>query len=166
MDTLSYGGGKRVEAFGSGGDDHLTGGAQIDLLAGGEGTDKLVGGKGGDEIYGDAGADVLNGVAGQRDDLQGGTGADTLLSSGHGDILIGCSSPLPRQNGVWGGDDPDQFKFTAAATGTAQKWRKRTTVSDRLMGPAEPHCTALSIEHEAMSVAFRRHSLLPLDDCL
>jgi transposase InsO family protein len=34
------------------------------------------------------------------------------------------------------------------------------------MGPAEPHSTVLSIEHEAMIVAFRRHSLLPLDDCL
>ena len=34
------------------------------------------------------------------------------------------------------------------------------------MGPAEPHSTVLSIEHEAMIVAFRRHSLLLLDDCL
>ena len=34
------------------------------------------------------------------------------------------------------------------------------------MGPAEPHSTVLSIEHEAMIVALRRHSLLPLDDCL
>ena len=49
---------------------------------------------------------------------------------------------------------------------TVQKWRKRTTVSDQPMGPAEPHSTVLSIEHEAMIVAFRRHSLLPLDDCL
>ena len=49
---------------------------------------------------------------------------------------------------------------------TVQKWRKRATVSDQPMGPAEPHSTVLSIEHEAMIVAFRRHSLLPLDDCL
>lgn len=34
------------------------------------------------------------------------------------------------------------------------------------MGPAEPHSTVLSIEQEAVIVAFRRHSLLPLDDCL
>jgi transposase InsO family protein len=49
---------------------------------------------------------------------------------------------------------------------TVQKWRKRTTVSDQPMGPSEPHSTVLSIEQEAMIVAFRRHSLLPLDDCL
>jgi transposase InsO family protein len=34
------------------------------------------------------------------------------------------------------------------------------------MGPAEPHSTTLSLEQEAMIVAFRRHTLLPLDDCL
>lgn len=49
---------------------------------------------------------------------------------------------------------------------TVQKWRKRTTVSDQPMGPSEPHSTVLSIEQEAMIVAFRRHNLLPLDDCL
>ena len=49
---------------------------------------------------------------------------------------------------------------------TVQKWRKRTSVSDLPMGPAEPHSTTLTLEHEAMIVAFRRHTLLPLDDCL
>ena len=34
------------------------------------------------------------------------------------------------------------------------------------MGPAEPHSTSLTLEQEAMIVAFRRHTLLPLDDCL
>jgi transposase InsO family protein len=34
------------------------------------------------------------------------------------------------------------------------------------MGPAEPHSTILSLEREAMIVAFRRHRLLPLDECL
>jgi transposase InsO family protein len=34
------------------------------------------------------------------------------------------------------------------------------------MGPAEPHSTVLTAEQEAMIVAFRRHTLLPLDDCL
>jgi transposase InsO family protein len=34
------------------------------------------------------------------------------------------------------------------------------------MGPKEPHSTILSLEQEAMIVAFRRHTLLPLDDCL
>ena len=47
-----------------------------------------------------------------------------------------------------------------------QKWRKRETTADMPMGPTEPHSTTLSLEQEAMIVAFRRHTLLPLDDCL
>ena len=34
------------------------------------------------------------------------------------------------------------------------------------MGPKTIHSTVLTIEEEAMVVAFRRHTLLPLDDCL
>src|SRR3712207_892849 len=49
---------------------------------------------------------------------------------------------------------------------TVQKWRKRQTVADARMGPKQPRSTVLSIEEEAMIVAFRRHTLLPLDDCL
>lgn len=33
-------------------------------------------------------------------------------------------------------------------------------------GPKEPSSTVLSIEEEAVIVAFRRYTLLPLDDCL
>ena len=33
-------------------------------------------------------------------------------------------------------------------------------------GPSEPRSTILSEAEEAMVVAFRRHTLLPLDDCL
>jgi transposase InsO family protein len=39
-------------------------------------------------------------------------------------------------------------------------------VSDVPTGPKEPRSTVLSIEDEAVVVAFRRHTLLPLDDCL
>ena len=49
---------------------------------------------------------------------------------------------------------------------TVQKWRKRQTVADERMGPKQPRSTVLSIEEEAVIVAFRRHTLLPLDDCL
>src|ERR671921_2084935 len=49
---------------------------------------------------------------------------------------------------------------------TVQKWRKRTTVADERMGPKQIRSTVLSIEEEAVVVAFRRHTLLPLDDCL
>jgi transposase InsO family protein len=49
---------------------------------------------------------------------------------------------------------------------TIAKWRKRTTVDDAPMGPHHPHSTVLTIEQEAMIVAFRKQTLLPLDDCL
>ena len=49
---------------------------------------------------------------------------------------------------------------------TVAKWRRRDSVEDTRMGPKEAHSTVLSIEEEAVIVAFRRHTLLPLDDCL
>src|SRR5215211_4444461 len=49
---------------------------------------------------------------------------------------------------------------------TVQKWRKRQTVTDERMGPKQPRSSVLSIEEEAIIVAFGRHTLLPLDDCL
>ena len=48
---------------------------------------------------------------------------------------------------------------------TVTRWRKRTSVSDCRTGPQEPRSTVLSAEDEAVVVAFRRHTLLPLDDC-
>jgi transposase-like protein len=49
---------------------------------------------------------------------------------------------------------------------TVAKWKRRTSVADVPTGPKEPRSTVLSIEDEAVVVAFRRHTLLPLDDCL
>jgi transposase-like protein len=49
---------------------------------------------------------------------------------------------------------------------TVAKWKKRTHVEDAPMGPKEVRSTVLTPEDEAMIVAFRRHTLLPLDDCL
>ena len=49
---------------------------------------------------------------------------------------------------------------------TVAKWRKRQSVEDQKTGPKEPRSTVLSETDEAMIVAFRRHTLLPLDDCL
>lgn len=48
---------------------------------------------------------------------------------------------------------------------TVAKWRKRSCVTDAPMGP-KPCSTVLTVEEEAMIVAFRKHTLLPLDDCL
>jgi hypothetical protein len=49
---------------------------------------------------------------------------------------------------------------------TVVKWRKRCSQADLPTGPKEPKSTVLTIEDEAIIVAFRRHTLLPLDDCL
>ena len=48
---------------------------------------------------------------------------------------------------------------------TVAKWKKRTSVADLPTGPREPHSTVLLVEEEAIIVAFRKHTLLPLDDC-
>ena len=40
------------------------------------------------------------------------------------------------------------------------------SVADRPTGPKAPKSTVLSVEDEAIVVAFRRHTLLPLDDCI
>ncbi len=49
---------------------------------------------------------------------------------------------------------------------TVAKWKKRSSVKDRSTGPKSPRSTVLLIEEEAIIVAFRKHTLLPLDDCL
>jgi hypothetical protein len=46
------------------------------------------------------------------------------------------------------------------------KWRKRAFVQDAPMGPKRVCSTALMAEKEAAVVAFRKLTLLPLDDCL
>ncbi len=49
---------------------------------------------------------------------------------------------------------------------TVAKWRRRAFVHDAAMGPKTPRSTVLTAEEEAVVVAFRRYTLLPLDDCL
>src|SRR6516164_3693778 len=49
---------------------------------------------------------------------------------------------------------------------TVAKWKARTSVADLPTGPKKPRSTVLTVEEEAVVVAFRRHTLLPLDDCL
>lgn len=49
---------------------------------------------------------------------------------------------------------------------TIRKWRSRASVEDAPMGPRSVHSASLSAEEEAACVAFRKHTLLPLDDCL
>lgn len=49
---------------------------------------------------------------------------------------------------------------------TVAKWKKRASVADLPTGPKERRSSVLSLEEEAVIVAFRKHTLLPLDDCL
>jgi transposase-like protein len=49
---------------------------------------------------------------------------------------------------------------------TIAKWRSRKSVTDLRTGPKAPRSTVLTVEEEAVVVAFRRHTLQPLDDCL
>ncbi len=49
---------------------------------------------------------------------------------------------------------------------SGRKWRSRSSVQDLPTGPKQAQSTVLSAEDKAVVVAFRRHTLLPLDDCL
>ncbi len=49
---------------------------------------------------------------------------------------------------------------------TIAKWRQRSTLDNLPTGPKQARSTVLSVEDGAIVVAFRRHTLLPLDDCL
>lgn len=49
---------------------------------------------------------------------------------------------------------------------TVRKWRQRTTTADAPMGPRAPKSTVLTPAEEAIVVAFRQKTLLPLDDVL
>lgn len=49
---------------------------------------------------------------------------------------------------------------------TIAKWRKRSFVADERAGLKKPRSTVLTVKKQAAVVAFRRHRLLPLDDCL
>jgi transposase InsO family protein len=64
----------------------------------------------------------------------------------------------------------ESLRFLAKRYGinqkTVAKWKRRTSVADVPTGPKEAQSTVLSLEDQAVIVAFRRHTLLPLDDCL
>ncbi len=64
----------------------------------------------------------------------------------------------------------ESLRFLAKRYGinqkTVAKWKRRTSVADIPTGPKDARSTVLSPAEEAMVVAFRKHTLLPLDDCL
>ena len=85
-----------------------------------------------------------------------------------GSLTIGSHDPTVAHYAV--GGRPPHLRDLAKRYGinqkTVAKWKQRSSTADLPTGPREPRSTVLSLDDEAIIVAFRRHTLLPLDDCL
>ena len=73
---------------------------------------------------------------------------------------------LAKRHGSEEGQKTIQWIVFPATQKTVAKWKKRTSVTDVPTGPTVAKSTVLSVEDEAVIVAFRGHTLLALDDCL
>lgn len=86
-----------------------------------------------------------------------------------GQILHGCATTTEAVRRAIQ-HSQESLRFLAERYGinpkTVAKWKKRGSVTDLPTGPKQAASTVLSIEEEAIVVAFRKHTLLPLDDCL
>ena len=86
-----------------------------------------------------------------------------------GQVLHGCATTTEAVRRAIQ-DSQESLRVLATRHGinpkTVAKWKKRSSVEDLRTGPKDPRSTVLSVEDEAVIVAFRRHTLLPLDDCL
>lgn len=87
-----------------------------------------------------------------------------------GSVLHGCARTTPRVRAELQASKESTRALAAAHYGlntkTVTKWRKQTTTADALMGPRVPKSTVLTPAEEAIVVAFRQKTLLPLDDLL
>ena len=86
-----------------------------------------------------------------------------------GQVLHGCSTTTAAVRRAIQ-HSQESLRGLAARYGinqkTVAKWKKPNSVADLPTGPKDAKSTVLSVEDEAVIVAFRRHTLLPLDDCL
>lgn len=86
-----------------------------------------------------------------------------------GSVLHGCARTTPCVRAELQASQ-ESTRSLAARYGlnpkTVAKWRKRTTTVDASMGPKVPKSTVLTPAEEAIVVAFRQKTLLPLDDLL
>jgi len=84
-------------------------------------------------------------------------------------VLHGSARTKPRLRGEFQ-TSKESSRALAARYGlnpkTVAKWRKRTTTADAPMGPRFSKSTVLTPAEEAIVVAFRQKTLLPLDDVL
>ena len=88
-------------------------------------------------------------------------------------MRYGTGSTRPRHNdrGNPSSNNSSQESLRALAKRQASTRRpfpsgRRGSTADLPTGPKDPNSTSLSLEDEATIVAFRKHTLLPLDDCL
>lgn len=72
----------------------------------------------------------------------------------------------PTIDTVIEGSDRGARRAARAESQDGEEWRGLDFVHDARMGPDAPRSTVLTPAQEAMVVAFRRHTLLALDDCL
>ena len=86
-----------------------------------------------------------------------------------GQVLHGCATTTEAVRRAIQ-DSQESLRALARRHGvnpkTIAKWRKRSSVHDLRTGPTDPRSTVLSAADEAIVVAFRRHTLLPPDNCL
>ncbi|KQX21328.1 IS481 family transposase [Variovorax sp. Root434] len=86
-----------------------------------------------------------------------------------GQILHGCATTTEAVRRAIQGSQ-ESLRALSKRHGVNQKtiakWKLRGFTADLQTGPRQPRSTVLSPEEEAIIVAFRRHTLLPLDDCL
>ena len=86
-----------------------------------------------------------------------------------GQVLHGCATTTEAVRRAIQ-DSQESLRALAKRYGinqkTVAKWKGRTSVADLPTGPKTPKSTVLTTEEETVVVAFQRHTLLPLDDCL
>ena len=70
---------------------------------------------------------------------------------------------LARRHGREEGQKTIQWIVFPTNQKTVAKWRRRTSVADLPTGPKDAKSTVLTAGAEAIIVAFRRHTLLPLE---
>jgi transposase-like protein len=84
-------------------------------------------------------------------------------------VLHGCARTTPRIRAELQASQESTRSLAARHNldpKTVKKWRSRTTTADAPMGPKAPRSTVLTPAEEAIVVAFRQKTLLPIDDVL
>lgn len=101
--------------------------------------------------------------------MESGYNAQNREGRAMGEVLHGCARTTPSIRREIQHSQESLRKLAdryGVNIKTVIRWRKRDFVSDVKPGPKDARSRVLTVEEEAAIVAFRRHTLLPLDDCL